>query len=211
MEPINATSVLSSPSGVGGGVSGAGAPSSFADLGSADFLKLLIMQLRNQDPLEPMGNAELLEQISSVRQIELSTTLTDALRVLTGQQRFASASSLIGQYVTGVSSEDGSAQSGIVVGVRFAEGGRPILQLANGSEMPLEQVSTIEPPLRAAEALVGQAIIGLDRRDPANPELVEGVVTAARIEAQGEVLLEIDTGQSLRFRDLVTVTAAETV
>ncbi len=211
MELTNASFVSLPPVSAGSEVSGAGAAGSFADLGSADFLKLLIMQLRNQDPLEPMGNAELLEQISSLREIELSTTLTDALRVLTGQQRFGSASSLIGQFVTGVSSENGDAQSGIVVGVRFEEGGSPVLQLANGSEMPLEQVNTIEPPLRAAEALVGQAIVGFDRRDAANPEIVQGVVTGARTEGQGEVMLELDTGQALRFRDMVSVTTVENI
>jgi len=169
------------------------------------------MQLRNQDPLEPVDNAELLEQISSVREIELSTTLTESLRLLTGQQRFASASSLIGQYVTGLAGADGMAESGIVVGVRFADAGQPILQLSNGSEIPLEQVSTIESPLRAAEALVGQPIVGLDRRDPADPQVVEGIVTGVRFDTQGEVLLELDTGQDLRFRDFVRVAPTDAI
>lgn len=205
MEPIYATSAASPLGGGASALSGAGSANSFADLGSEDFLKLLIMQLQYQDPLEPVGNAELLQQISSVREIELSTTLTESLRALTGQQHFASASSLIGKYVTALPDEDGNAQRGIVAGVRFADGGRPILQLANGGEMALEQVSTIEPPLRAAEALIGQVVVGVDRRDRANPELVEGVVTGVRVEAQNEVLLELDTGQALRFWDVVSV------
>ena len=169
------------------------------------------MQLRNQDPLEPVDNAELLGQISSIREIELSTTLTESLRLLTGQQRFASASSLIGQYVTGLAGADGMAESGIVVGVRFADAGQPILQLSNGNEIPLEQVSTIESPLRAAEALVGQPIVGLDRRDPADPQVVEGIVTGVRFDTQGEVLLELDTGQDLRFRDFVRVAPTDAI
>ena len=112
--------------------------------------------------------------------------------------------------MTGLGAADGTAASGIVVGVRFTEGGRPILQLSNGTEMPVEQVSTIEPPLRAAEMLVGQTIVGLDRRDPADPQVVEGIVTAARVDAQGEVLLELDTGEDLRFRDFVRLAPAET-
>jgi len=206
VESINAIAVASPPGGGAPAVSGAGSPSSFADLGSDDFLKLLIMQLRYQDPLDPVDNAELLQQISSVREIELSTTLTESLRVLTGQQNFASASSLIGKYVTALPDENGQAQRGIVAGVRFADGGRPILQLANGGEMALEQVSTIEPPLRAAEALIGRVVVGVDRRDRANTELVEGVVTGVRVEAQNEVLLELDTGQNLRFWDVLDVT-----
>jgi hypothetical protein len=97
------------------------------------------------------------------------------------------------------------------VGVRFTTDGRPILQLSNGNEMPVDQVSTIEPPLRAAEALMGQGVVGLDRRDPSKPEVADGVVTSVRVDAQGEVLLELDTGQDLRFRDVVSVMAAETI
>ena len=178
---------------------------SVADLASEDFLKLLITQLTTQDPLEPTGNEELLRQIASIREIELSTALTESLGVLTGQQRFASASMLIGHYVTGSPGSDGTAPAGIVTGVRFESDGSPVLQLANGSEMSLGEVSTIEPPLRAGEALIGQAIVGMDRRNPSEPKVVEGVVTAARVDEQGEVLLELDTGEALRLRDFVSV------
>lgn len=40
------------------------------ELTSQDFLKLLVTQLTYQDPLDPMGNEELLRQISSIREIE---------------------------------------------------------------------------------------------------------------------------------------------
>jgi len=202
---------LSSSSGAGRALGGSEASSSLTDLGSEDFLKLLIMQLRNQDPLEPMDNGEMLQQIASVRDIELSTTLTASLRALTGQQRFASASSLIGQYVTGVASEDGRALSGVVVGVRFTGDGSPILQLSNGRELPIDRVSTIESPLRAAEGLLGQGVVGIDGRDPSKPEVVDGVVAGVRLDAQGEVVLELDTGQDLRFRDVASVTAVGTI
>ncbi len=185
------------------------APNTFADLGSEDFLRLLIAQLINQDPLEPMGNAELLEQLSSVRELELSTTLTDSLRRLTGQERFGSATALIGKYVASLPGSDGLAHRGIVVAIRFGGDGSPILQLSDGTEIPVERVGTVEPPVRAAEALVGQAIVGLDQRDPSNPEVVEGVVTGVRVESSGEVFLELDNGKDLRFRDFVSIASGE--
>jgi flagellar basal-body rod modification protein FlgD len=204
MEAINPASLLSQPRGVD-------TTSSMGNIGSDDFLKLLITQLRYQDPLEPVDNADLLRQISSIREIELSTTITESLRALTGQQTFASASALIGRYVTGTPDESGIAAAGLVVGVRFAEGGQPILQLANGSEMSVDRIRTIEPPIRAAEALMGLAVVGLDRRDPSDPQIVEGIVTGVRVEPHGEVLLELDTGQDLRFRDFVSVTSVDAI
>ena len=198
MNPIDVTM---SPSPVGGGP----ATNSIAGLSSDDFLKLLVTQLTNQDPLEPTGNEELLRQISSIREIELSTTLTDSLRSLTGQQRFASASTLIGQHVTSDPQADGAVHQGVVIGIRFDASGQPMVVLSNGVEMPLEGIRTIESPMQVAESLIGQAIVGLDRRDPSEPKSVQGLVTAVRIDEQGEPILELDTGQDLRFRDFIAV------
>jgi len=71
-------------------------------------------------------------------------------------------------------------------------------------------VSLIQPPRQAAEALVGQSVMGIDQRDPKKPQVVEGVVTAARVDDKGEAFLELDTGGELRLRDLVSVTTGAT-
>ena len=199
MDSINATTSLAFTS-VGNRVE------SLPGLGSQDFLKLLVAQLTNQDPLDPTSNQELFQQIASIREIELSTTLTDSLRTLTGQQRFSSASSLIGQYVTSLPDANGLEDRGVVVGVRFAVDGRPILLLGSGAELQLDRLSTIELPLRAGEALVGQKITGVDRRDPSDPRAVDGVVTGVRLNEGGEVVLELDSGDDLRLADVMTVT-----
>ena len=184
-----------------------GGSRSIAALGSDDFFRLLIAQLANQDPLEPVGNEELLGQISSIREIELSATLTESLRSLTSQQGFGSASALIGRYVTGLPGPDGVVESGLVVGLRIAADGRPVLQLSGGAELSLDRFATIELTVSAGEALGGKSIVGVDRRDPADPELVEGVVTGVRVDENSEVLLELDTGEDLRLRDFVSVAA----
>jgi flagellar basal-body rod modification protein FlgD len=196
VDSINAATTTASDTG--------GRPvTAMADLTSQDFLKLLVTQLTYQDPLEPMGNEELLRQISSIREIELSTTLSDSLRNLTGQQHFSSVSGMIGQHVTTVPDEVGATVSGVVVGVRFTSSGEAVLVLSNGVETPLQQVAGIQSPLRAAEALVGQHVIGVDRQDPGDPRAVEGVVTSVRVDEQGEPVLELDSGDALRMRDLV--------
>ena len=147
-----------------------GASRSASNLSSDDFFKLLITQLTNQDPMEPTSNEELLQQISSIRDIELSTTLTESLQRLAGQQQFGSASTLIGQYVTSVAGSDGSVQAGTVVAVKFDSQGLPRLQLSNGAELQLSRLASIVSPIRAAEAMVGRLVTGLDRRNPAEVE-----------------------------------------
>ncbi len=180
-----------------------GASRSASNLSSDDFFKLLITQLTNQDPMEPTSNQELLQQISSIRDIELSTTLTESLQRLAGQQQFGSASTLIGQYVTSVAGSDGNVLAGTVVAVKFDSQGLPTLQLSNGVELEMSQLSSIVSPVQAGEAMVGRLVTGLDRRNPAEPEVIEGLVTAVRVAEGGEVFLELDSGDDIRLRDVV--------
>jgi flagellar basal-body rod modification protein FlgD len=194
--------------GVANPTSIAQGPDALAGMGTQDFLNLLVTQLTHQDPLEPTGNEELMRQISSIREIELSTTLTESLRALSGQQNFGSASSLIGQYVTGLPQPDGAVPRGLVVGVRFDEGRQIMLLLADGTELRMDRVSAIESPQRAAESLIGLKVAGFDRRGAGERELVEGVVTATRVGDAGQVVLELDTGHDLRLMDVSTVTEA---
>lgn len=185
-------------------VSGAPAASrSASNLSSDDFFKLLITQLTNQDPMEPTSNEELLQQISSIRDIELSMTLTESLQRLAGQQQFGSASTLIGRYVTSVPGSDGTVQAGTVVAVKFDSHGLPRLQLSNGVELEMSQLASIVSPVQAGEAMVGRLVTGLDRRDPAEPEVIEGLVSAVRVAEGGEVFLELDSGNDIRLRDVV--------
>ncbi len=53
-----------------------------ADVDLDQFLGLLITELQNQDPLNPMDNSQMLEQISQIRQIGSTTKLTDTLSTL---------------------------------------------------------------------------------------------------------------------------------
>jgi flagellar basal-body rod modification protein FlgD len=179
-------------------------------LGGDDFFKLLIAQLVNQDPLEPTSNQDLLNQISSIRDIELSTSLSSSLGKLSDQQRFASAASLIGRYVSGASDdESGAPINGIVQSVRFDAEGKAILQLEDGQEIPLESVASVMEGARAAEALIGRFVTGLDRTDPADPQIVEGIATGVSTDASGRIMIELDTGDQLRLTDVVDAQSEE--
>lgn len=79
-----------------------GSSRSIEEMSSMDFLKLLITQLSNQDPFEPMKNQELLEQLSAIRSLESNMTISENFRKLLAHQELASATLLIGGWVTGV-------------------------------------------------------------------------------------------------------------
>jgi flagellar basal-body rod modification protein FlgD len=73
----------------------------FAGLTADDFMKLLIAQLQNQDPTNPMDNDQLLSQISTMRNLQSNIELSKTLKSMTGNQQLSTASNFIGKFVVG--------------------------------------------------------------------------------------------------------------
>ena len=88
------------------------ANSGYNDLDTDSFLKLLISELQNQDPLNPMENADMIQQIGQIREIGATDQLTNTLSNLASSQELVTASSLIGQKVTGLA-DDASQVDGV--------------------------------------------------------------------------------------------------
>lgn len=85
----------------------------FNDIDLDSFLKLLISELQNQDPLNPMNNSEMVQQIGQIRQIGATDDLTRTLGNLASSQELVTASSLIGHSVRGLA-DDASSVNGVV-------------------------------------------------------------------------------------------------
>jgi flagellar basal-body rod modification protein FlgD len=74
-------------------------------LGREDFMKLLIAQLKNQDPNDPVDTKEMvtqLSQLTSVEQLVQMGTKLDTLTAATNSSAANSSAALIGKSVTGV-------------------------------------------------------------------------------------------------------------
>lgn len=85
----------------------------FRDLDLNSFLSMMIAELQNQDPLNPMDNAQLLQQVSQIREIESNLRLVSTLESLVRSQSLASGANLIGRVVKGLDA-DGKEAIGIV-------------------------------------------------------------------------------------------------
>lgn len=72
----------------------------YDDLKPEDFMKLLIAQLKSQDPTKPMDNQEILTQIGSINNVNVQQQMINTLTNLNSSQGLSSASSLIGKEVT---------------------------------------------------------------------------------------------------------------
>jgi flagellar basal-body rod modification protein FlgD len=81
-------------------------PHDLKDLDVDQFLKLMITELTNQDPLNPMDNTQLVEQIGQIRQITATNQLSETLSVLQAGQNLTTASSLIGKQVTALTDQN---------------------------------------------------------------------------------------------------------
>ena len=93
----------------------------YRDVGVEDFITLLITQLQNQDPMEPMDNQAMLEQISQIRAIASSEQLTETLESVQMGQNVATAGNLIGKMISGLT-DDGDRITGAVDRVTIADG-----------------------------------------------------------------------------------------
>jgi flagellar basal-body rod modification protein FlgD len=98
--------------------SSAGASSAGNRLGKQDFLKLLMAQMRNQDPMKPMDDTQTIAQMAQFSALEAMQQLSAVLQKSTNTQTVAQAGALIGKYVQ-ADFADGTSVSGAVSDVEF--------------------------------------------------------------------------------------------
>jgi len=110
-----------------------GSQNTLNDLDLDDFLNLMIAELQNQDPLNPMENDQLLSQIGQIRSVGATDKLTQTLDAVLLGQNISSATNLIGAQVTGLS-DDNQRVEGLVDRISVANG-RPRLHLELGSKV----------------------------------------------------------------------------
>jgi flagellar basal-body rod modification protein FlgD len=102
------------------------------------FLKLLIAQMRNQDPTEPMKTSDYMAQLASFSNVEQGVQMNAKLDSLLTATALNQADGLLGHTVT---SADGKI-SGVVKSLRIVSGGLVAL-LDNGKELPIGAGVTI--------------------------------------------------------------------
>ena len=79
----------------------------------SDFLNLLVTELQNQDPMNPMDDSQILQEVSQIKEIESNQRLSDTLTSMQTQQNLVAASTLLQKTVTGLA-DSGSTITGQV-------------------------------------------------------------------------------------------------
>ncbi|MCG7392025.1 flagellar hook assembly protein FlgD [Microvirga sp. ACRRW] len=99
-----------------------------------NFLRLLLTQMKNQDPTDPMKSTEYMAQLATFSQVEQAVKSNEKLDALLSSFALSQADSVIGRTVT---SADGTV-SGQVTSVKITSQG-PWATLSNGTELLLGQ------------------------------------------------------------------------
>ncbi len=133
---------ISSVGAVGSSLSPSSAPvvKSGTGLGTDDFLKLLVAQLRNQDPMNPASSTEFLAQTAQFTMVEKLSLMTQQYSDLVAAQRAVEATAFLGRTV-GYTDGNGNLVTGKVDSVRLDAGG-PVLRIG-ATDVLLSSVSTV--------------------------------------------------------------------
>ena len=134
---------MSTPSVGAVGTQGAQATGTnkFEDMKVEDFIKMMVTELQNQDPLSPTDSSQILQQVSQIKNIDSSNKLTETLQAVQLGQNISTASWMIGQTISGLD-DSGNQVSGAVERVTIADG-TPKLQVG-GKSVSLNNVSSLE-------------------------------------------------------------------
>jgi flagellar basal-body rod modification protein FlgD len=99
----------------------------FEDVDMGQFIDLMIAELQHQDPMNPMDNSQMMEQLGQIREIAASDKLTESLDSVMLGQTMATSANLLGKKIEGLD-EYGERAEGLVDGISIVEG-KPVLKV----------------------------------------------------------------------------------
>ncbi|RHW39642.1 flagellar hook assembly protein FlgD [Lysinibacillus yapensis] len=168
-----------------------------SSLGKDAFLKILITQLQNQDPTQPMDDKEFISQMaqfSSLEQMQNMTTAMEKLLTSQTQTQLMSYTTFVGKEVkwTELTEKlDNNGQpiiakgTGAIDELKFVDG-EPVFVLKDGKEIKPANITSIlnngsavsasaksENPFAAASQLIGQTV-----QYDSNGEMLQAIIEA---------------------------------
>jgi flagellar basal-body rod modification protein FlgD len=112
-------------------------------LNQDDFLRLLTVQLQNQDPLKPMEDAQFMGTMAQFASLEQTRELSQTMGDFTKAQILNSAQIYLGRQVTlSLTDQSGKFISGLVSGVKLV-GGVPQITIG-GKDYATASVTQIQ-------------------------------------------------------------------
>lgn len=136
-------------------------------MGKDAFMKLLVNQIKNQDPMAPTDNQQFIAQLAQFSSLEQMTTMNENIVGLAVLQQnnalldqLTSSSALIGQHVTWADPTTGQTQDGVVSSVKLVDG-LAVLRVGT-QDVPLGAVQEVDGAPQADAATDADGSGGTD-------------------------------------------------
>jgi len=110
-------------------------------LDQADFMKLMITQLKTQDPTRPLDDKEFISQMAQFTSLKQMNELTESFKTLSKEFAFTRAIAMVNKLVSW-EDDSGNIVSGIVSSVRVRNG-ETFLNV-DGFEIPMSQIKEVQ-------------------------------------------------------------------
>jgi flagellar basal-body rod modification protein FlgD len=122
------------------------------ELGKDQFLQILVTQLRNQDPMQPMQDKEFIAQMAQFSSLEQMVNMAKEMTSL--RQSAGMAAALIGKEVSWVETEDTGVvnHSGIVDSIIWRDGKQ--FAKVDNVEVAMDKILSISEPAKVSAAEV---------------------------------------------------------
>lgn len=147
-----------------------------SELGQDAFLKLLVAQLKYQDPLNPADGAEFLAQTAQFTMVEkLADLEVQGQSTVTSQQQMQAAQ-LVGRQVTYVDST-GNLVEGVVESAEYTPDGQSLT--IGGQAVELDNVTKVVGNNRVDGASEAVSALGPSLASSLTPALVEAIQEAS--------------------------------
>jgi len=115
--------------------------SKVSTISAQDFLEIMVKEMQQQDPFQPMSSQDLVNQVAQIRNMQSRMDLSTDLKDLALSQKISSAGSMNGKVVSGKNSSSEDI-SGLVTSVK-REGDKVYLELDNGQKMSVDDVISV--------------------------------------------------------------------
>jgi flagellar basal-body rod modification protein FlgD len=111
-------------------------------LGKDDFLKLMVAQMKNQDPMNPADDKDNIAQMAQFSSLEQITNLANATQELATRMSLTQNVGLLGHDVT-YTGTDGTAVTGTVDGLDLKTDGTTTLSVAGKTGIDPTKITSV--------------------------------------------------------------------
>jgi flagellar basal-body rod modification protein FlgD len=112
------------------------------ELDKEAFLKLLMTQLKNQDPMNTMDQKDMMTQLTQLTSMEQMTNITKSLTTMANFTMLSQSAGLIGKTVSYKDPQSGEIISGKAASVTMTKG-TPYIKV-DGRSIKLDEILSIE-------------------------------------------------------------------